>query len=170
MTLVHRGRIDTIHSMTTLIRLACLPLLALAALSTAAPARAGGNWNDEGIAWHSYEPGLELAKKEKKPICLIFFTPSCEHCVTYAKVFEDPAVVAKAKNFVMIRLEVNDQNAELAFKYAPDGQYVPRTFFLSPSGDLWADLHAAHPSHKYFYQDDPLHTLDGMDRALARLK
>jgi hypothetical protein len=69
----------------------------------------------------------------------------------------------------MIRLEVNDQNGELALKYAPDGQYVPRTFFLSPDGDLWADVHAPRDQYKYFYQDDPKTTLAGMDAALRKL-
>jgi thiol-disulfide isomerase/thioredoxin len=158
------------HSMTTVVGHTVLALFLLATTFPTAPARAAEDWNDKGIAWQPYEAGLAHAKKEKKPICLIFFTPSCEHCVNYAKIFEDPAIVAKSKDFVMIRLEVNDQNAELALKYAPDGQYVPRTFFLSPAGDLWEDVHAPRDQYKYFYQFDPKTTLDGMDAALAKLK
>jgi len=155
--------------MTTIARRAALALLLLAATVPTVSARAAEDWNDKGIAWQPYDAGLAQAKKEKKPVCLVFFTPSCEHCVNYATVFSDPAVVAKAKAFVMIRLEINNQSAELAYKYAPDGQYVPRTFFLSPAGDLWADVHAPRDQYKYFYQDQPESTLAGMDAALAKL-
>jgi protein-disulfide reductase (glutathione) len=157
------------HIMTTIVGRTVLALLLFATTFPTATVRAAEDWNDKEIAWQPYEAGLALAKKEKKPVCLIFFTPSCEHCANYAKIFDDPAVVAKAKDFVMIRLEVNDQNAELAFQYAPDGQYVPRTLFLSPDGDLWTDVHAPRDQYKYFYQDDPKTTLAGMDAALRKL-
>ncbi len=67
-------------------------LLGLAVL-TAAPARAGGDWNDKQIRWQSYQDGLAAAKKEKKPICLIFYTEWCPHCANYSAVFHDPKVV-----------------------------------------------------------------------------
>jgi len=156
--------------MTTVTARAALALLLLTIAFPTSSARAAEDWNDKGIAWQPYEAGLALAKKEKKPVCLIFFTPWCEHCVNYAKVFEDPGIVAKSKDFVMIRLEINDQNAELARKYAPDGQYVPRTFFLSPAGDFWEDVHVPREQYKYFYEFDPKTTLAGMDAALAKLK
>src|SRR5262245_2473407 len=111
-------------------RQATLALLTVTAVLIAAPARAGGDWNDGAIAWQPYEAGLAQAKKDKKPVCLVFFTEWCPHCANYSKVFHDPAVVTKSKSFVMIRLD-KDQNAELSTKYAPDGQYIPRTFFLS---------------------------------------
>jgi thiol:disulfide interchange protein len=156
--------------MTSVAR-AALGLLTLAVTLTATPVWATEDWNDKGIAWQPYETGLALAKKEKKPVCLIFFTPWCEHCVNYARIFSNPAVVAKAKEFVMIRLEVNDQNAELAVKYAPDGQYIPRTLFLSPTGDLWADVKIPREQYKYFYdENDPKSVLAGMDAALAKAK
>jgi len=156
--------------MTTLARRATLSLLALAASLVAAPAHAGGDWNDKGIAWQPYDAGLALAKKEKKPVCLVFFTEWCPHCTNYSKVFHDPAVVAKAKDFVMIRLD-KDQNAEVSGKYAPDGQYIPRTFFLTPGGELKADVHAPRDQYKYFYdENDPKSVLAGMDAALAKSK
>lgn len=156
--------------MTTRPPLPLLASLVLGTLLAAAPARAGGDWNDKGIAWQSYDAGLALAKKEKKPVCLVFFTEWCPHCTNYAKVFHDPAVVAKAKDFVMIRLD-KDQHAELSAKYAPDGQYIPRTFFLSSDGTLEPSLHAPRDQYKYFYSEsDPKGILGGMDAALAKLK
>ena len=156
--------------MTRVARSTVLLLLALATLFAAVPVRAGGDWNDQAIGWQPYEAGLARAKKEKKPVCLVFFTEWCPHCTNYSKVFHDPAVVAKAKDFVMIRLD-KDQNAELSGKYAPDGQYIPRTFFLSSAGVLEPELHAPRDQYKYFYDEgDPKSVLAGMDAALAKLK
>jgi thiol-disulfide isomerase/thioredoxin len=156
--------------MTSLTRRSALALLTLAATLVSAPARAGGDWNDGGIAWKPYEAGLALARKEKKPVCLVFFTEWCPHCANYSKVFHDPAVVAKSKSFVMIRLD-KDKNDQLSGQYAPDGQYIPRTFFLSAAGELQPDLHAPRDQYKYFYdENDPKSVLAGMDAALARAK
>ena len=146
-------------------------LLALAMAFTAAPVRADDDWNDKKIVWQTtYDEGLALAKKEKKPICLIFTTPWSDRSAQYATVFHDPAIVAKAKRFVMIRLELDPQTAALSTKYAPDGSYVPRTFFLSPDGELWEDVHAPQDEYKYYYRFDPKTTLGGMDAALTKLK
>lgn len=155
--------------MTTRARRATLALLVFTVTLGAASARAGGDWNDAAIAWQPYEAGLALAKKDKKPVCLVFFTEWCPHCTNYAKVFHDPAVVAKAKDFVMIRLD-KDQNVELSTKFAPDGQYIPRTFFLSSAGALEPALHAPRDKYQYFYDEsDPKSLLAGMDAALAKL-
>jgi len=88
---------------------------------------------------------LAAAKKEKKPICLIFYTEWCPHCANYSAVFHDPKVVDTTKRFVMIRLD-KDKEAELSKKYAPDGEYIPRTYFLSSAGVLDADIHAPRDS------------------------
>jgi thiol-disulfide isomerase/thioredoxin len=147
-----------------------LALATFAALVMVAPARAGGDWNDAGIGWQPYAAGLEKAKAEKKPVCLVFFTEWCPHCTNYAKVFHDPKVVEKSKRFVMVRLD-KDQNAELSAKYAPDGQYIPRTFFLSSAGELDASLSAPREKFKYFYdENDPASILAGMDAALTKLE
>src|SRR5947207_3393510 len=94
-------------------------LALIAVLLAASPvvrrAEAGGDWNDGQVAWKSYEDGMALAKKEQKPVCLIFFTEWCPHCRNYSGVFHDPKVVEQAKQFVMIRLD-KDKNAELSKK------------------------------------------------------
>ena len=148
-----------------------VPLLALTLLLPAALprlARAGGDWNDGAVAWQPYEAGLAEAKREHKPICLIFYTQWCPHCTNYSKVFHDPAVVERAKRFVMIRLD-KDQNGELSAKYAPDGEYIPRTLFLSSDGVLDAAITAPREKYKYFYDEqDPKSVLAGMDAALAK--
>jgi protein-disulfide reductase (glutathione) len=128
------------------------------------------DWNDANIKWMSYDEGLAAAKKSHKPICLIFFTTWCPHCKNYSGVFSDPAVVKKAQSFVMIRLD-KDKNAELSKKYAPDGEYIPRTYFLSSDGTLDPALSETRDQYKYFYNEkDPASILAGMDRALKKLQ
>jgi hypothetical protein len=149
---------------TALVSLAALAL----AVALARLACAGGDWNDAGIAWQPYEKGLETAKKEHKRVCLVFFTEWCPHCANYSHVFHDPRVVEKAKQFVMVRLD-KDRNAELSKKYAPDGEYIPRTYFLSSSGELEPGLHAPRDRFRYFYDEkDPGSILAGMDAAIAK--
>lgn len=150
--------------------LAVASLVAVAGLVLRVPvAHAGGDWNDSGIKWRGYEEGLAEAKQAKKPVCLIFFTEWCPHCTNYSKVFHDPKVVEKAKSLVMIRLD-KDKNTELSAKHKPDGEYIPRTYFLSPAGAFAADIHAPRDKYQYFYNEaDPAELLAAMDTALKQL-
>ena len=69
----------------------------------------------------------------------------------------------------MIRLD-KDKNAELSKKYAPDGEYIPRTYFLKSDGTLDPDIHAPRDSYKYFYDErDAASLLGAMNEALAKL-
>jgi hypothetical protein len=137
---------------------------------TTTPASAGGDWNDAKIQWQPYEQGLAAAKKDQKPVLLILFTEWCPHCTNYSKLFHDDKVVEQAKRFIMIRLD-KDKNAELSKKFALDGEYIPRTYFLSSAGTLDADLHAPRAEYKYFYDEhDPAQLLASMDAALKKLK
>ena len=151
--------------------LAALPLVVAAALLTVAvrPVFGGGaNWNDAQIKWMAYADGVAAAKKSGRPICLVFYTTWCPHCTNYSKVFSDPAVVKKAESFVMIRVD-KDQNKELSKEFKPDGEYIPRTYFLSPDGKLDASLTAGRDQYKYFYDEqNPADILAGMDRALKQ--
>jgi protein-disulfide reductase (glutathione) len=135
----------------------------------ARPADAGGDWNDAGIKWQPYEQGLGAAKTEKKPVCLVFYTEWCPHCANYSSVFHDPKVVEQAKRFVMIHLD-KDKNGELSKRYGPDGEYIPRTLFLSSAGELVPEIHAPRDKFQYFYDEkDPASVLGGMEAALKKL-
>ena len=143
--------------------------VALLALAVASTAQAAGDWNDKDIKWQDYDAGLADAKKAKKPVMLIFFTEWCPHCKNYSGVFHDPKVVAKSKDFVMVRLDA-DKNKELSQKYAVDGSYIPRTYFLSSNGTL-SDIHAPREQFKYFYDErNATQILAGMDQAQKQLK
>ncbi len=103
-------------------------------------------------------------------MCLIFYTEWCPHCTNYSKIFRDAKVVELAKQFVMIRID-GDKRQDVSTKYAPDGQYIPRTFFLSPAGTLDTTIHEARDSFKYFYdEDNPASLLAGMGKALQKLR
>lgn len=131
---------------------------------------AGGDWNDAGINWQPYEQGLAMAKEENKPVCLIFYTEWCPHCINYSKIFHDGNVVERTKQFVMIRID-KDKHPDLSEKYAPDGQYIPRTYFLSPEGTLDSSIHAVRDRYKYFYDEyKPAALLVGMNQALQKLR
>ena len=150
-------------------RTTCAALLTVLLVGVAVQARAGGDWNDGQIAWKSHEEGLAAAKKEKKPVCLVLYTEWCPHCANYSKVFHDPKVVEQSKRFVMIRLD-KDKNAELSRRYAPDGEYIPRTYFLASDGTLDPSIHAPREKFMYFYNEsDPASVLAGMDAALAKV-
>ena len=147
-----------------------LMLTALVLTLAAAPAARAHDWNDSAIGWKGYDEGLAQAKKDKKPICLVFFTEWCPHCKNFSGVFHDDKVVETSKKFVMIKLD-KDKNPDVSKKYAPDGEYIPRTYFLSPDGKLAEDVHAPRDQYKYFYNEkDPQSVLGGMELALQKLK
>ena len=142
---------------------------ALALTLTTATAYAGGDWNDGEVKWRTYDDGLAEAKKAKKPVLLIFYTEWCPHCTNYSKMFHDPKVVAKSKEFVMIRLDA-DKNKDLGKQFAVDGSYIPRTFFLTSAGTLDPALHAPREQFKYFYDEkNPASILAAMDAAEKKL-
>ena len=148
---------------------ACLVAALLSIMLLPAPTLAGGDWNDAGIAWQPYDAGLAAAKAQKKPVLLVFYTDWCPHCQRYSGVFHDPKVVEKAKSFVMIHLN-KDQNADISKKYAPDGEYIPRTYFLSSTGEPDFAIHEQRDQYKYFYDEaDPAGLLRAMDAALTKL-
>jgi thiol:disulfide interchange protein len=148
------------------------PLLALAAVLAFAAVRPAlaHDWNDAGIKWHPYEEALASAKKEAKPVCLVLFTEWCPHCKNYSAVFHDPKVVDAAKKFVMVHVD-NDKSRDVAKQYAVDGEYVPRTYFLSPAGKVDPSIHAPRDKFQYFYDEgNPSSLLAGMGEALKKLK
>ena len=103
-------------------------------------------------------------------MCLVFFTEWCPHCQNYSAVFHDAKVVDKSKKFVMIRLD-KDKNGEISKKFAPDGEYIPRTYFLKSDGTLESAIHAPRDKYQFFYDEkEPGPLLASMDVALEKLK
>ena len=139
---------------------------ACAALGIVGPA----DWNDGEIAWQSYEAGLAQARRERKPMLLVFYTQGCQHSPEYSRIFHAPEVVAQAREFVMVRVDA-DLLPELDARFMPDGPYVPRTFFLDPDGAPALALHGADPTYRYFLDyASPRELLELMARARALAK
>lgn len=150
--------------------LIALALTASIASAEAVASKEGHDWNDAEIGWKGFEEGLAAARDSSQPICLVYYTNWCPHCKNYARVFHDSAVVERSKSFVMIRID-KDANPDLSKRHSIDGEYIPRTLFLSSAGELDPALTEARARFKYFYdENDPTSILAGMDRALAKLK
>lgn len=135
------------------------------------PAAAGDahDWNSAEIEWMTLGRGLDKAAREHKMVCLVIYTTWCPHCASYARVFRDPHVVARARDFVMVKAD-KDRYPEISARYAPDGEYIPRTYFLTPDNKI-ADVSAQPERFRFFYSEsDPRYLLDGMGRALALLQ
>lgn len=142
---------------------AALPPQARPPPPPAAPSRDG--WNTAQIHWLGFDEGVAAASAAHKPVCLVFSATWCPHCSNFSHVFEDAAVVAAARDFVMVRVD-SDVERELGRRFAPDGAYVPRTYFLTPAGELEPDVKAHDGQFAYFYSErDPASLLDGMRRA-----
>jgi thiol:disulfide interchange protein len=117
------------------------------------PAAAAETWNDEGIAWRPLDAGLAEAKQSGKPVMLVVYTDWCPHCRNYSKIFSDQKIAQAAKKFVMIRVN-QGTNREEGQRFAPDGQYIPRTMFLTSDGELIKDIKARKDKYQYFYQEN----------------
>jgi len=124
----------------------------------------------EKIRWRAFAAGMREARVEKKPVCLVFYTTWCPHCRNFSHVFEDDRVVERARDFVMIRLDA-DEEVELNRMYAPDGSYIPRTLFLAPDGTLERSIHAPNRKHQFFYDErQPEELVVAMQAALRKLQ
>jgi thiol:disulfide interchange protein len=140
-----------------------------AAAAARRPQTGGETWNAGQIDWQSYEAGLSRAKTLNKPVCLVLYTNWCPHCRNYSHVFDDPKIVERSRDFVMIRANADDEPA-VAGRYVKDGGYVPRTFFLASDGTLDPEIHAARPRFLYFFDErDPSSLLAGMETAARKL-
>ncbi|MEZ4293468.1 MAG: thioredoxin family protein [Polyangiaceae bacterium] len=134
-----------------------------------APPGPGESWNTAQIEWFDFNSGVARATAENKPILLVVYTTWCPHCKNYSRVFEDPKVVEEVKGFIAIRIDA-DQDSDVAKRYAKDGSYIPRTFFLQPDGTPDFEVKAARPQYAYFYDErNPASLLAGMASAKQRL-
>jgi len=52
----------------------------------------------------------------------------------------------------MVRVDV-DKNKSISAKHAPDGNYIPRVYFLSSALQADLSIQAPRPSYKYFYDE-----------------
>lgn len=145
--------------------LVCLQGCARAAQTTSL-SEGDADWNDSGINWRPYEAGLAEARATGKPVVLIFYTDWCPHCHNYSRLFHDPEVARLAASFVMVRVE-RDGHRDISARYALDGEYIPRTFFLSPEGVLIPGLDSGREQYRYYLDEhDPSELTSRMEEVL----
>jgi thioredoxin-like negative regulator of GroEL len=126
------------------------------------------DWNVGGVHWLPYEEGLATAKANNQPIVLIFYTDWCPHCHNYSRLFHDPEVVRSSSRFVMIRVE-RDGHRDISSRYDIDGEYIPRTFFLKPTGAVLSELTSDNDDFLYFLDEhDPAELIALMQLALEQ--
>ena len=90
------------------------------------------------LAWlHSEEEALKLSKTEKRPMLVDFTATWCGACQEMAKdTFADPRVMAKAGNFVAVKIDATDQDdpkvEEVSKKYGVVG--LPTVLLIDSQG------------------------------------
>ncbi|MBK7972407.1 MAG: thioredoxin family protein [Deltaproteobacteria bacterium] len=144
-----------------------LGLVVVAGVLSTVVSAAPLEWNEREIRWMGLDEGLREASRAARPVCLVVYTQTCPHCRNYSGVFHDPRVVEKAKKFVMIKLDQGADDSQ-SRRYAPDGEYIPRTIFLSPEGEPQPQIHAARNRYLHFYDEhNPSSVLTAMNKALV---
>jgi glutaredoxin len=132
-------------------------------------ASAPRDWNERQIDWVPYAQGLAAGRARHVPIVLIFYTDWCPHCHNYSRLFHDPELTRLSQRFVMIRVE-RDGHRDISEVYDIDGEYIPRTFFLTPTGAVLTDLASDNDDYRYFLDEhDPAMLISLMRRSLERL-
>lgn len=103
-------------------------------------------WNEDNINWLSYEKGLQIAEQEKKPILLVFYANWCGASKRYGKVFYDDEVVNLSKKFIMIKVDVNEDE-DLSLEYGV--RYIPMTLFLDSKSNIQTDIRSRSSEHLF---------------------
>lgn len=129
------------------------------ATTVAAPApERAEEWNYPTIPWRSYEEGLEQAAREAKPAVMVLQASWCLMCRDYQELFEAPEVERFAGDYVFILADIDDR-PDLQQRYNVDGDYIPRTFVLEPTGDLRLEAQGGYLGAGYYvdpYRPDGL--------------
>ena len=120
------------------------------------------------VQWVSFSEGQALAASSKKPMMVLVYADWCKQCDALAKALARPEFVEFASNFIMV-LADHDNKTEGLMHYTPKLTYVPRIFFMEPSGEVWQALQSGSARYPYFYDSDDLsRLLKNMRRSVAR--
>ncbi|MEQ1670709.1 MAG: thioredoxin family protein [Hyphomicrobium sp.] len=112
-----------------------IPALLVPAAAIAATPEHAGLFNGAEINWRDPRSGIYEASTSGKPVIMVMHATWCPSCKRYRAVFNDPAIVAASKDFVMILVDV-DKEKQINGAFSPDGTYVPRTLFIDADGDV----------------------------------
>lgn len=140
-----------------------------AAIETASIARPNDpeSWNAPQIPWRSYEDGMREVAETGKPAIMVLQAEWCLVCQNYQRQFQDDAVVNYADDAVFILVDV-EADPELQQRYNVDGEYIPRTFALTPNGSLARDRTGSNPRQRFFVDPFQPDELTGVLAGLTR--
>ncbi|XP_041983175.1 thioredoxin domain-containing protein 12-like [Aricia agestis] len=116
----------------------------------------------------SLESGLEVASYDHKPVMVIIHKSWCPACKKLKSRFAESAEIESlSPHFVMVNLI--DEEEPKSNTFAPDGTYIPRIFFVSPTGSVDHDIYNEEGSRqfKYFYSR-PEHIAKSMRKVLQK--
>ena len=101
---------------------------------------------------------------------LVFYAEWCPTCHAYQHIFRDKSVVDAAASFIMTRVDV-DEEPSINQTYVFDGEYVPRTFALTPEGNVMHEIYPEKSYARYFLRaDDSASFAALMNLAVERAK
>lgn len=132
--------------------------VATAPTEEVATAPANG-WGDH-IAWRHLDEGLAEAERSGRPLMLVVHASWCSQCKRLKPAFKDKELSELAHHFVMVNADQDEVTK--VNEYGPDGRYLPRVVFLSPSGELDASLsNPKRGQQRYYYgpRDDLVGTM-----------
>ncbi|ELP88261.1 hypothetical protein EIN_226240 [Entamoeba invadens IP1] len=102
------------------------------------------------MRWHSFEGGLEEAKRRELPILAFFTADECEQCPVFFQFFNvNPRFRKLSKNFVLAALDSTD----VYFTAEPFDKenYAPKFAFFDYNGKLLPFDSYESEEHKYFF-------------------
>lgn len=119
-----------------------------AAIDERATSTAGVAWNYPNIRWRNYGEGLAEMERTGQFGVLVIHGEDCVLCSSYSRQFHDPSVSRYAEDYVFILADAAEEPAVQQL-YNLDGDYLPRTFVLSPNGGLRRRSTSTHPTQKF---------------------
>ena len=124
-------------------------------------------FNDGGIAWRTFEDGLQEARRSGKPIFLLVHATWCPVCRVNRSQFFDERVEEMAQRLVFIIVD-SELEPSISGRYAIDGTYVPRSMILDPEGRHVEEISGPDPVYRYFlYPELPDELLDLLQQGLT---
>ncbi|KAI6235291.1 Folliculin [Aphelenchoides besseyi] len=106
------------------------------------------------IDWVQWPNALEASQEQKKPVFLLILKSWCGACNRLKESFKTSPkrkeFVELSKQFVMVHTVDEDEPED--DKYAPDGRYIPRLYFIDLDGELFPiDNKKNYPKNRYYF-------------------
>tara|TARA_R110002096_G_scaffold436085_1_gene667088 strand:+ start:3666 stop:4061 length:396 start_codon:yes stop_codon:yes gene_type:complete len=124
-------------------------------------------WNYPQVAWSEPTGALKRMAATGRPGLVLIKTDWCPRCTELSTQFADADLMTLAAEFELILLD-QDENKEMAARWAKDGAYIPRIFFLKADGSVLTELVGTNARFKYFFEGhDKTFLLSTMRRAIS---